>query len=252
MAPPIIIKICEIFENFFAVLQGKGVTKDSPRKEVELIYKYLGKNFCVGIDVGGNKGEYSAALREYFPSMEIHIFEPSKVNVSTLKNRFSTDSKIHISDKALSNSERELVLHANSPGSGLSSLEQRRLTHFDLSFDSQETVTAVRFFDYWESILKRVQIDIVKLDIEGHELKALEGMGDAIKNIKIIQFEFGGCNIDSKTFFQDFWYFLSKLNFQILRPSPFGLIEISTYRENLEFFSTTNYLAVNQRLLNPK
>ena len=59
--------------------------------------------------------------------------------------------------------------------------------------------------------LRNQEIDIMKLDVEGHELDVLEGSRKTINSIKLIQFEFGGCNIDSKTFFQDFYYFLKTL-----------------------------------------
>jgi hypothetical protein len=49
---------------------------------------------------------------------------------------------------------------------------------------------------------------MVKMDIEGHELTALKGFGAALDVARVLQFEFGGCNIDSRTYFQDFWYFL--------------------------------------------
>ena len=72
-------------------------------------------------------------------------------------------------------------------------------------------------------------IDIFKLDIEGHEIDALKGVGEAINYIKIIQFEFGGCNIDTKTYFRDLWFFFKEKNFDLFRISPLGLIKIINY-----------------------
>jgi len=101
----------------------------------------------------------------------------------------------------------------------------------------------IRFEDYWKSELGSENIDFVKLDIEGHELDALNGFGEALKFINVIQFEFGGCNIDTRTFWQDFWYFFTENNFDLYRITPFGKIKITKYRELDEFFSTTNFLA---------
>ena len=81
------------------------------------------------------------------------------------------------------------------------------------------------------------------MDIEGHELDALRGFGEALKHIDVIQFEFGGCNIDTRTFFQDFWYFFQKEGFEIYRITPFDLVKIESYQESEEYFVTTNYLA---------
>jgi len=61
-------------------------------------------------------------------------------------------------------------------------------------------------------------------------------------SIDFIQFEFGGCNIDSRTYFQDFYYLL-KDNYKIYRIVKDGIYPINQYREMYEAFITTNYLA---------
>ena len=60
-------------------------------------------------------------------------------------------------------------------------------------------------------------------------------------NIDFIQFEFGGCNIDSRTYLQDFWYELK--NYQIKRIIRDGLVDIGVYRESEEMFGNQNFLA---------
>jgi len=62
-------------------------------------------------------------------------------------------------------------------------------------------------------------------------------------HMDVIQFEFGGCNIDTRIFFQDFWYFFKNNNFEIYRITPFGAAHKECYREFEECFLTTNYLA---------
>lgn len=86
----------------------------------------------------------------------------------------------------------------------------------------------------------------MKLDIEGYELQALESFGSALAVTKVIQFEFGGCNIDTKTYFQDFWYFFKEHQFDLYRITPFGLQPLNKYTEMDECFRTTDYVAVNQ------
>ena len=75
----------------------------------------------------------------------------------------------------------------------------------------EEQVSLIRFDEYWKN--KDQLIDYVKIDVEGHELDVLEGFGDLINKIKLIQFEFGGCNIDTRTFFKIFGIFFKKKNF---------------------------------------
>jgi hypothetical protein len=65
------------------------------------------------------------------------------------------------------------------------------------------------------------------------------------KKIDFIQFEFGGCNIDSKTYFQDFWYLL-KDNNRIYHILQDDIYELTTYEETHKIFITINYLAIRK------
>lgn len=69
----------------------------------------------------------------------------------------------------------------------------------------KETVSIERI-DNLCSQLGITVIDSLKLVIEGHELAALQGCSTLLTKGKInyIQFEFDGCNIDSRTYFHDF------------------------------------------------
>lgn len=85
----------------------------------------------------------------------------------------------------------------------------------------------------------------MKIDIEGLELAALRGFGAALDATSVLQFEFGGCNIDTRSYFRDFWTLFQRRGFTLYRITPFGLDRIARYRESDEFFSTTNYVARN-------
>jgi len=128
-------------------------------------------------------------------------------------------------------------LFSDAPGSGLASLTKRRLDHYGLEFNVKETVETIKFEDYWKSTLSMRAIDIIKIDVEGHELDVLNGLGASIFKTKSIQFEFGGTNIDTKRYFQDYWYYFKEYPFKIYRITPFGLNPIGYYRESEESFS---------------
>ncbi len=198
------------------------------------------------MDIGANIGNYTAELRRRNPQLEIHSFEPQAFNASKLQERFADDRKIVIVPLGVSDSERVAILYSDQRGSGLASLAHRDLTHLNLSFDVKEEVDLIRFEDYWRSALDSRHIDLVKLDIEGHELAALRGFGEVLKHISVLQFEFGGCNIDTRTFFKDFWTLLSGFGYEIYRVTPIGVQHLDRYRESDEFFVTTNFIAVKQ------
>jgi FkbM family methyltransferase len=236
-------------ERLVAWLMGKGYGSATLDQEVSAVLSLLTQTPELAIDVGGNVGGYSKALRVKNANLEIHIFEPSSVNVAKLRAAFEGDQRVHINPVGLSDSNAEAVpLYSDTPGGGLGSLANRRLDHFGIEMNAMEAVQIICFEDYWKSTLASRTIDIAKLDIEGFELAALRGFGEAIRKTRVVQFEFGGCNLDTRTNFQDFYYFFSGLSFKIYRITPIGLNEIKKYQELDEIYLTTNFVAVNTHL----
>jgi hypothetical protein len=66
------------------------------------------------------------------------------------------------------------------------------------------------------------------------------------RKIGMLSFEFGGCNIDSRTYFQDFWHFFRENGMKsIFRIAPSGcLVPLKQYKEEYEQFRTTNFLVL--------
>ena len=197
------------------------------------------------IDIGANKGDYSKEVFRQFPDMEIYMFEPSKYHKNNLSKLYGKNPNIHINNIGLSNKSYKTTLYSDHYGSALSSLTQRNVPNID--FNYKEEVEIQRFDEYWNTT-ENVNniIDYVKIDVEGHELDVLEGIGKYIDQIRLIQFEFGGTNIDTRTYFKDFWNYFKKHNFSIYRITPKGLLYIYKYWEMDEVFLTTNYIAFNK------
>lgn len=241
-----LIRLAAILEVRAQLYQGKGWGSSTVEYEVEAAARLLGDNPRLCIDVGGNVGSYTKALLLKFET-QIIMFEPNQKNHQLLLEMFFENKSVKLENLALSDKNGVATLHADLDGSGLASLTKRRLSHHGIPFDFSEQVKTVRFEDYWRDKLGSPEIGLLKLDIEGHELTALHGLGNAINHVEIIQFEFGGCNIDTRTYFQDFWYFFLQHSFEIFRLGPLGLQKIESYSEREEYFSTTNYFAKKRR-----
>jgi FkbM family methyltransferase len=233
-------------EKLAAHAQGKGYGTATIARENALVHQLLGRTPRLAADIGGNIGDYSAELRRRHRQLEIHVFEPSGTNQARLRARFAADAGVTVVPLAVSDAAGEATLYADAPGSGMGSLAQRDLQHRGLDFHAQETVRMIRFEDYWRDSLACRPLDIVKLDIEGFELAALQGFGPALEATSVLQFEFGGCNIDTRSCFRDFWTLFQQRGFALYRITPFGLDRLRRYRESDEFYSTTNYVARNE------
>jgi hypothetical protein len=199
------------------------------------------------LDIGAHRGEWSDAALAKWPSARFILLEPSAELFVHLEAKYKDRENVTVLKLAASNvTSQNQQLFSDQKGSGLASLTKRRLEHFNLTFNFTEVIQ-VSTLSKVCSELGILAIDILKIDVEGEELNVLLGAKELLSKIRIVQFEFGGCNIDSRTFFQDFWYLLKPLNFEIYRLSPRGLIKIRSYHETDETFTTTNFLATANR-----
>jgi FkbM family methyltransferase len=196
-------------------------------------------------DVGANVGEFTLEILEAFQgrSFQLYAFEPSSTAWTQLKQRVPDLPNVHVQNAALSNENGTADLFFPNEGSALASLHQRDLKHINQVFGKKEQVKLVRL----DSFCKENNIDyihLLKIDVEGHELAVLKGATGMMERdaIEVIQFEFGGTSLDSRSYFKDFFQLLSP-KYQIYRILPKGLRELPVYTEKLEIFQSANYLA---------
>ncbi len=196
-------------------------------------------------DVGANVGGYSSALLDAFAGVDafIHAFEPSAQTYAALGERLQGRERIEIHNFGFSDVNERRDLYASDGLSGLSSVYPRLLDHRNLRMEKAELIE-LRTLDDFCSEESIETIHFLKMDVEGHELSVLKGAKRMLEEgrIKSLQWEFGGCNIDSRTFFRDFFYLLHD-RYRIYRIVKDGIYPITAYSEALEIFETVNYYA---------
>jgi FkbM family methyltransferase len=227
---------------------GRGFGAASIESEVASALSLLEANHqkqLVVFDIGANVGNYSEELLKSSQVGAIYCFEPSLQAANSLTLRFQKNPKVHILNVALGQNEHNANLFSDTDASGLASLTKRRIEHFGIEFSLSQEVK-VRTL---KNVIDELDVipDFIKIDVEGHELDVLVGAGEMLKHIKLVQFEFGGANIDTRTYFQDFWYFFKEQNFELFRIAPSGVIKVERYTEEDEYFKTTNFLAKNNK-----
>jgi FkbM family methyltransferase len=228
---------------------GSSVGSSGERAFLVRLASVRKNRYCV-FDVGANQGQFASQVVSALGmnNLDLHCFEPSSSTFLILNDAMQPYPGLHLNNEALGKEMGGAVLYSNEVGSGLASLTRRRLDHFGIDFSRVEDVV-VSTLDNYCATRGIEHIDLLKVDVEGHELDVLFGAESMFKAnaIDMVIFEFGGCNIDTRTFFQDYFYFFSEKNMVIYRITPSGyLMRIEKYSEICEQFRTTNFCAIRQ------
>jgi FkbM family methyltransferase len=203
------------------------------------------RTLCV-FDVGANKGQFLSLACTCLRGREftIHSFEPSRKTYEQLCENARKYRNAVLNNCGLGREPGELELFYDAVGSELASLTKRKLDHLGLHMELSEKVKISTIDDYCDAHQIN-RIDLLKIDVEGHELDVLNGGKKMFSKsaIDMVTFEFGGTDIDTRTFFRDFFYFFQDYQMRIARITPTGyLCELESYKEVLEQFGTTNFM----------
>jgi FkbM family methyltransferase len=231
------------------LLESEGIgwgasTTELEAKHASRILSDLHIKNPIAFDIGANIGNWSNAFVKFSPNAISYAFEPSAETFRQLSINTQENKSIFPINAGMGEKIGTAKLFTDAEGSGLASLSSRRLNHFNIFMNKSEVVNLTTVDDFIRE--REVLPSIVKLDVEGHELDVLLGSAGFISKIPVFQFEFGGCNLDTKTTFQDFWYFFTDRSFLIYRLGPRGVVLVKSYYEIYEIYKTTNYFAINQ------
>lgn len=214
-----------------------------------LMSKFPVSTPAVIFDVGTNVGGYASELISHFDKrVSLFCFEPSKKSFEQLTDKLGDYENVELFNFGFGDKEESTSLYSDKEGSNLASIYNRRLSHFGISMKHKEDIVLKRIDNFCRD--KNIKhIYLLKLDVEGNELKVLNAAKSLISSYSIdfIQFEFGGCNIDSRTFFQDFFYLLNPY-YKVYRILKSGLAPIEAYKETYEIFITSNFLAISRKM----
>jgi FkbM family methyltransferase len=236
-----------VSQDLMGIGSGASVQLSGEQAIFAILRQRCNPPYCI-FDVGANQGQFLGLALGHVAEhdVSIHCFEPGCETFKILMESALGDDRIKLSNIALGRECGQGILHFDSAGSGLASLTKRKLEHHGIDFTNSQTVT-IGTIDSYCAANSIGHISLLKLDVEGHELDALHGARKMFddRSIDVVSFEFGGCNIDTRTFFRDFWYFFQEVKMKIWRITPSGYLHpIESYKEIDEQFRTTNFIAI--------
>lgn len=208
--------------------------------------KFIAKRKKIVVfDVGANIGNYTKNILKNNSDVCIYAFEPHPRNFKILISNVH-----HVSfypyNVAVGSGTGTLNLYdyADADGSSHASLYRDVIEciHDSNSVSCNVSVVSLDEFAVNNNLSK---IDLLKIDVEGHELEVLNGATRLVaeNKIDIIHFEFNEMNVLSRTFFKDFW---DKLNhYDLYRLLPNSLVKIERYNPIFcELFAYQNIIAI--------
>jgi len=158
------------------------------------------------IDVGSHKGTYTDLILENFNVKQAFLFEPQKNIYNFIKKKYKSKKKIKIFNNAVSNTAKVKKIYINKHDltSSLIELNKKNLylnfkaklfgTNVSEMIEESYDVKTLKLIDLIKK-KKLNNIDLLKIDTEGHEKEVLQGLGKKINIIKVILIEIHNDNI---------------------------------------------------------
>ena len=141
------------------------------------------------VDGGAYRGDFSLQMAETFPDATIYAFEPQKTSYALLSGNTGKMPRIQRYNCAISSCSGKSILHTNSSPltSSLSKTSEDGLRYFPghLKPEGTEEVEMTSLSDFLSSH-NVPAVDILKLDLQGHELEAIKGTAEFISTVKLI------------------------------------------------------------------
>lgn len=173
--------------------------------------------FDVGANTGGTINKYA----NLFPNAKIFGFEPFEETFKILGNSTIHNPNVSLHQLAISDNIGEETFYVNQ---GVDTNSLLPSIHQGNRLDAQtKTVREIRVktdtIDHFSSKREISKIDILKLDIQGAELKALEGAGNLIKteNLSLIYLEVSFVQIyRDQVLFHEVFNYLNSNGFSLI------------------------------------
>ena len=146
-------------------------------------------------DVGAHVGKTAAAYRKCFGEATVHCFEPTEATFKELRENTRADARIIAHQMAVSDHPGAVEFHCNQHVSSNSLLKTGRDANrfWGGTLLQTERVTTVEAttLDAFCATGRVDGIDVLKMDIQGAELRALKGGSELIaaRKIRLIYME---------------------------------------------------------------
>jgi FkbM family methyltransferase len=193
-------------------------------------------------DVGANRGNWTAEALARIPNATVHSFEPIPETFADLARRFGGNSRVLLNNAALSDHpESKLRMWTDGLDGTRSSATA------PLENPGRELTVSCTTGDQYIDAHGLGHIDLLKIDVEGHEMEVLHGFQDSFSSgaIDVVQFEFTLWAAIARRWLADYYDFFDSRDFAVGKLWP-REIRWKDYDAEDEQFFRCNFVAARR------
>ena len=198
------------------------------------IFKFFKKKkLKIIFDVGSHKGKFIDIFVNENKNSKFYLFEPMQESFFYLKKKFKNKKNICIINKGICDKNMVLALNVNvtSNASTFSELNNnaffyklRKFLLGEQKLVKKKEICKLISLDEFVKKNNVKYIDLLKIDVEGFELKVLKGAKNILKNTEYILIEITFSNIFKNYDYQKIDNFLKQIGFKEERSYLFPIL----------------------------
>ena len=153
----------------------------------------------VALDVGSRDANIARGLAEFYPNADVYAFECNPDAIPICRRTIADHPRIGLIEKAVADTDGTLTFRSIDPARtvtphqdgniGASSLYTANPAYPNEKYAQNEVTVPSTTLATWMRDNRLGEIDVLWMDLQGAELRALHGLGDRLSTVKIIHTE---------------------------------------------------------------
>lgn len=228
-------KLCRQYLKWF----GNASYQPARNGEQWLLTALRNEPIATVMDAGANVGSWSLLAAELLPQATIYALEVVPDTAAQLRQRVAHQDRIKCFDLGLAAHTGTLPVRYHPRAS-----THATFTEYPHRLAGETIDCAVMRGDEFLDREGVGHVDFLKLDVEGAEHLALQGLEDRLRGgrIRFVQFEYGRVNILTHFLLRDFYHLFAGYGYVVGKIYP-DYVDFRPYQLEDEDFLGPNYLA---------
>lgn len=143
------------------------------------------------VDIGANRGQFALCIRRLYPLAQIFSFEPLTNPARVYMRNFGKDPRARFFNKAIAPAAGSSTMHVSRWDVSSSLLPFAQAQHDNFPFTEEaalEVVSTSRLSECLDAA-SIAGCALLKLDVQGFKLRALEGCGELLSRFQYVYVE---------------------------------------------------------------